>query len=254
VEEASGAARATSNDLDRLAPALPAPSRTQGDRHARLRHDVRNHLASIRSTQELLSRYDKKLTPEERDHFRSVLEREVRRAGSLLVQAVCADDHAVPHAAGACLNPVAVVRDLVGAERAACEAAGVRLELREEARLEDAACSLDEVALARLVRNLLVNARQALRGRPDARLRVLLAREGAGGELRIQVDDNGPGIPAQDLARVWEAGFTTRGAHGGSGLGLCVVKELAESAGGSAEVSNLRPSGASFVVRLPPIT
>jgi signal transduction histidine kinase len=72
----------------------------------------------------------------------------------------------------------------------------------------------------------------------------------------IRVSDRGPGIPEKDLSRAFER-FHLRSRHGrgspdGAGLGLSIVRELAEAMGGSVDVENLTAGGACFTVRLPP--
>jgi signal transduction histidine kinase len=72
--------------------------------------------------------------------------------------------------------------------------------------------------------------------------------------LAVTVIDNGPGIPAEDLGRVFERFYRvdkSRGRPGGTGLGLAIVKHLADLHGGSVTVENEPGGGARFEVRLP---
>jgi len=261
IEDASVAPDSTPHLIDQVAPALPAASAASDEDapkdYDRLCHDVRNHLASIRTTQELLARYEDRLNEEERTHFREVLEREVRRASGLLVQAVhpeSPDFHQLRELFG-CTRPAEVVGDVVVAERAASDEVGVAIEFTTEADVDDITCALDELSLARLVRNLVINARQALVSYDavDPRIRVHVAGETteSGIWMVVSVVDNGPGIQESDLERLWDAGFTT-GKPDGHGLGLNVVHELATGIGGTVEARNLLPSGACFELRLPP--
>ncbi len=74
------------------------------------------------------------------------------------------------------------------------------------------------------------------------------------GTLAVTVSDNGPGIPPEDLARVFERFYRvdkSRGRPGGTGLGLAIVKHLADLHGGSVRVRNGERGGAIFEVRLP---
>ncbi len=77
----------------------------------------------------------------------------------------------------------------------------------------------------------------------------------AGAELVVTVEDDGPGIPADELDRIFERfhqvdASSTR-THGGTGLGLALVKEVAELHGGSVEVRSEPGRGSRFVVRVP---
>jgi two-component system, sensor histidine kinase FlrB len=70
-------------------------------------------------------------------------------------------------------------------------------------------------------------------------------------EIEIEVRDTGSGILADDLARVFEAGFTTR--PGSTGLGLAVCKRILEQHGGTIAAESKAGHGATFRVRLPKV-
>ena len=72
----------------------------------------------------------------------------------------------------------------------------------------------------------------------------------------LGVRDTGPGIPPEDMPRIWERlyrGDKSRSARG-LGLGLALVKAIAQAHGGRAEVENLPNSGAVFRLTLPAST
>ncbi|HUU32693.1 MAG TPA: HAMP domain-containing sensor histidine kinase, partial [Vicinamibacterales bacterium] len=74
------------------------------------------------------------------------------------------------------------------------------------------------------------------------------------GLLTLDVCDNGPGIPPEDVGRVFERFYRvdkSRGRPGGTGLGLAIVKHLAGLHGGAVNVENRVEGGARFTVRLP---
>ena len=74
----------------------------------------------------------------------------------------------------------------------------------------------------------------------------------AGAEVLIQVRDEGVGIPKENLRRVFEPFFTTRGVGKGIGLGLTAAYGIVRRAGGDIEAESEGPGlGASFTVRLP---
>ncbi len=103
--------------------------------------------------------------------------------------------------------------------------------------------------LSRVVRNLLDNASS------HARSRAAVAVSTGEGSVWLVVDDDGPGIPAEDRERVFDR-FTRldegRGrAGGGAGLGLAMVRAIAEGHGGSVRIDEAPLGGARFVVRLP---
>lgn len=117
-----------------------------------------------------------------------------------------------------------------------------------EARLDPAPAEADPVRMRQVISNLLSN---ALKFSPDhGRLTVQTARDGAWSVVRVT--DEGPGIPADELARVFDRFFRGGGARGsGSGIGLTVVRELVRAHGGDVSVGNEPGRGATFAVRIP---
>jgi signal transduction histidine kinase len=74
------------------------------------------------------------------------------------------------------------------------------------------------------------------------------------GTYTITVADSGPGIPSEDLTRVFERFYRvdkSRSRPGGTGLGLAIVKHLVELHGGEAAAANRAEGGAVFTIKLP---
>lgn len=105
----------------------------------------------------------------------------------------------------------------------------------------------DTGRLAQIFVNLVLNATDALRGTPSPRRVHISARDEAG-TLHARVADNGPGLPPELAARIFEP-FVT-GSPGGTGLGLAICRRIAEEHDGSL-VSEDVAAGASFLLRLP---
>ncbi len=103
----------------------------------------------------------------------------------------------------------------------------------------------DAQRVTQMVSNLLSN---AVRHTPPGGI-IVAAVHGDSDTVSIDVRDTGEGIPAEALPRVFERFY--RGSDGGSGLGLSLVKELAESMRGSVSVSSTVGEGSTFSVRLP---
>jgi signal transduction histidine kinase len=70
-------------------------------------------------------------------------------------------------------------------------------------------------------------------------------------QVEITVEDNGPGIPPDAMARIFEPFYTTKLIGEGTGLGLYVSYGLAEEMGGKLEVRNHPQGGAIFCLRIP---
>jgi two-component system phosphate regulon sensor histidine kinase PhoR len=108
----------------------------------------------------------------------------------------------------------------------------------------------DPAKLHDIVRNLVEN---AVNYSPDG-ADVKLAAARVNGVYQITVADSGPGIPQEDLARVFERFYRvdkSRSRPGGTGLGLAIVKHLVELHGGEARAENAPTGGAVFTVTLP---
>ena len=97
--------------------------------------------------------------------------------------------------------------------------------------------------------NLLTNAAQALSGREQAT--ITIETRGDAHNVEVKIADNGPGIPAAVLPRIWDPFFTTKDVGEGTGLGLSIVHELVERHGGSIECDTKVGDGTTFIVRLP---
>jgi signal transduction histidine kinase len=104
--------------------------------------------------------------------------------------------------------------------------------------------ALDADQMGRALAALILNASQAM----DGRGRIWLDAARVGGELHVSVRDAGPGVPAGDRARIFEALFSTKPKA--SGLGLALARRVAEAHGGTIA---LLPSeaGAIFLLRVP---
>jgi len=110
----------------------------------------------------------------------------------------------------------------------------------------------DKEQIRLLLLNLLMNAVEAApeNGSIEVEFPAIPATSGDGNEwVGIKVSDNGPGISPEDLNRVFDAYFTRK--ENGVGLGLALVRRIAEEHGGSAKASNRPEGGACFEIRLP---
>ncbi|MGR8007792.1 ATP-binding protein [Streptomyces hypolithicus] len=137
---------------------------------------------------------------------------------------------------------------LVGKATVAAER-GVTLRLADSALLPDRL--VDPRGLVTVVGNLVDNALDASAGSADARIEVELRAQGRTVELRVS--DSGPGVPADQRDVIFTEGWSTKElpAHGRRGLGLAMVRRLAERHGGSARVGEGAGGGAEFSVVLP---
>jgi PAS domain S-box-containing protein len=146
----------------------------------------------------------------------------------------------------ACVNINNVIQDSV---------ALMRTEIRQNVSVE---CDLDDpstsvrgnpVELQQVIVNLLANAHEAAQHCESSRQKVTLRSTVAGEFLRIDVEDNGPGIHAENLDRLYDAFFTTK--SDGIGMGLAISRSIVERHNGRLWAENKRPHGAAFHLELP---
>jgi signal transduction histidine kinase len=147
-----------------------------------------------------------------------------------------------------CHSLAQIVDDAI--EIAATSIAGSGIRLSTDYRAVPPA-HLDQNKVMQIMVNLLYNARDALREaeRGDKEITVQI-ETAAGGRARISLTDNGVGIPAENLGRIFEHGFTTK--ETGNGFGLHVSANFAAELGGSLSCRSDGPGrGATFVLELP---
>jgi signal transduction histidine kinase len=96
--------------------------------------------------------------------------------------------------------------------------------------------------------NLLVNACQAMG--EDGTLTI--STRALADEVEVRIADTGCGIPEAQLGRIFDPGFTTKGAPLGTGLGLSIVYQIVEGHGGEITVESELGRGTAFTLRLPP--
>lgn len=132
----------------------------------------------------------------------------------------------------------------------------LRTELRYRAQVERdfSATRMVRASAARLGQvflNLILNAAQALDEADARRNRVRVRTFDDGASVVVEISDNGPGIQAEILPRIFESFFTTKPRGMGTGLGLPISLGIVRGLGGEIVVESRNGEGATFRVRLP---
>ena len=145
--------------------------------------------------------------------------------------------------------------DLMGLAAEECARVDAELQLTPESEVPSATQPPNEIAvqgvaklLRRAVRNLLENARRHAAGD------ITLALVASAQQVEVRVCDRGPGVPEALRERIFEPFYRLPGAterDGGVGLGLALVKSIAERHGGRVFCENRPDGGACFVICLP---
>ncbi|HEU4707340.1 MAG TPA: HAMP domain-containing sensor histidine kinase [Solirubrobacterales bacterium] len=216
-------------------------------------HELRSPLTSVQGFAELLMLDKDSLTPRQRETVEIILDNcrhLVRLLNDLL-------DLARSDAGRLAIRPqptevAPLIEDVARTMRAQTEAASQNLSEDVEPGLPPINVEPDRIR--QILVNLLTNAHEYS---PEG-ASIAIAARAAGAEVEISVSDNGPGIPADQLGRIFErftrgdAGLTQR--VGGTGLGLAISKSLVELHGGSIVAESTPGQGSTFRVRLPVAT
>ena len=223
---------------------LVAAQRTAawGEVARRLAHEIKNPLTPIQLSAERLAF---KLADRLDDNGREMLE----RATTTIVNQVEAmknlvnafrDYARLPAPTLAAIDLNALIREVLNLYESA--SAHIRTELGSNLPLVKG----DATQIRQVIHNMLQNAQDALATEEDGEISVITRRDGERAVLLFR--DNGPGFPAEVMARAFEPYFTTKSR--GTGLGLAMVKKIVDEHGGEVRLSNREGGGAEVRIRL----
>jgi PAS domain S-box-containing protein len=214
-------------------------------------HELNNPLAAIMGFTQLLLR--KPWPSEDRAALETINHEAIRSA------AIVKDLLSLTRKRDAERRLATDINDIVGyiarTRRYALETAGIACVVELQPALPPVFG--DRAQLEQVVLNLLSNAEHALsssdsetRSSPRVTIRTRHAR----GQVVIEIEDNGPGIPEASQSRIWDPFWTTKDEGEGTGLGLAVVHGIVADHGGTICLETAAETGARFVVSLPVAT
>ena len=209
-------------------------------------HELRTPITALGLQAENLDPFD---LPEAARERLAALKKGMARTKHLLEQLLALARHEAAPSSEAAVVPLdRTVMDLVAdlLPEAARKGVDLGFEL-----IEPIATKGEPVMIATMVRNLIDN---AVRFTPaGGRVDIGVYREGS--EAVLQIEDTGPGIPPDDIDRIFEPFFRgSRPTEDGTGLGLSIVKRIVDRLGGSVLLENISgpaPTGIRAIVRLP---
>jgi len=211
---------------------------------ARLAHEIRNPLSSLDIHVQLMEEDLSALAPTMREQLNPRLEiihGELHRLTSIVENFLC-----LTRPSSLDLEPVDLPR-LVNhvCELLRPESAAREIEIVAEFRQPLPPLMADSVRLTQALLNLMINALQAVerKGRINVRVRETDAA------VVLAVSDNGPGIPPEKLASIFDPYFTTKPE--GNGLGLWIAQQIVTAHGGTLKAQNAPDGGAVFAMLLP---
>src|SRR5215471_14982970 len=249
------------DEIGELADSLSAMTRALYDRinaiesfAADVAHELKNPLTSLKNAVEMLERTR---DGESREQMVAVVRSDLKRIDRLITEisdasrldAELARGQSEPVDVARLLETLVTIYGLMDVPR------GVRVELASDSVKTAVVQGLDE-RLGQVFRNLIDN---AISFSPDNGV-VRISAQAGGSVVRAMVEDNGPGIPEDDLERIFERFYTERPVEHGfgknSGLGLAIARQIIASHGGRIWAENRfdgigNRKGARFVVELP---
>ena len=236
------------DDLGATRRRLAATTRVAAWREVarRVAHEVKNPLAPIRAAVETLRRLRAREDPAFDGYFdeatRTVLD-EVKRISDIVTEFT--RFARLPPPKPQQLDLVAVATDVVKLHEPAATASGIALRLDASKGLPKTMADRDQIV--QVLTNLVQNAIDALRERGKGEVRVIVEPSGKD-RIAVAVRDDGPGVAAEMVPRLFEP-YATSKEHG-TGLGLAIAQRIAIEHGGElAYVA--RPRGAEFRMVLP---
>ena len=213
---------------------------TAGKMAAQVTHEIRNPLSSLGLNAELLEEELAGDRPEARALLKAMQD-EIERLTGITESYLRYARLPAPELESADLNQVvAAALDFMRSE---LEEAGVAVETRLEPGLPLAL--FDRGQLRQALVNLLRNAREAM---PEGGRVIVMTRHDDRG-IELAVADEGPGIPPDVAAHIFESFYTTK--SGGTGLGLSMVRQICLAHGGDVRYEENRGGGSAFAITLP---
>jgi len=220
---------------------------TLGELTASIAHEVNQPLAAIVTNGEASLRWLTRAEPdvEEVRILTSRMVADARRAADIIARVRAMAAHQAPALASSDAN--ALVEQSLGFLRHELAANGVTVAVDLAPDLP--AIRVDRTQIQQVLVNLAINAVQAMTQAGIVRPALALRTAGTDrGGVRIEVEDNGPGVAADCVARLFDSFFTTK--PGGLGIGLSLSRSIVEAHGGEIAFADTG-GGARFVFTLP---
>lgn len=216
-----------------------------GEMAAGIAHELNNPLTSVTGFAELA--LDAIPAESETHNDLEIVVREAGRARNVVRRLLDFARQSESTRARASLNEV--IEDVVALSRHLIHTSGVELRLELDKNLPWVLVDVNQ--MKQVLVNLVHNALQAMPNGGELKIMSRSAARGGRDWVLVSVCDTGVGIPHSEQSRIFEPFYTTKGDHGGTGLGLSVTYGIITDHGGIIEVESEPGAGAKFTVWLP---
>jgi two-component system, NtrC family, sensor kinase len=218
-----------------------------GEMSTGLAHEINNPLAIMMTEHTNIADVAQELT--ESDSIRQEILESVRRAKRQVERCggITAKMLQFGRAGETKLQPTDIrprVEEIIGLMSKQAQIRNVTIHTEIEPNLPKVV--LDPIELQQVMVNLINNAMDAMKDKGD--IYVTVRREGR--QVRLSIRDNGSGIPAEQLGKVFQPFFTTKPVGKGTGLGLSVCYGIVQKWGGTIEVESEEGVGTEMMIRL----
>ncbi len=213
-----------------------------GQLSAGIAHEVRNPLSSIKMSLQIL---EKRLNPTGNDQKRfKIAQKEVEHLEKLVSDILIFARPIEPERKPVLINP------FLGQSLGMAEKEIKDKEIRIEVRMEDdlPEVLIDKAMMGQVLLNIYLNAIDAMEIGGRLLVGTSLPENGGRDYVCITIEDNGCGIPPEDLAHVFNPFFTRK--KYGTGLGLTQVKKIIEQHKGTIEIKSIQGKGTTVVIKL----
>jgi two-component system NtrC family sensor kinase len=214
-----------------------------GEFVAGVAHELNNPLTSVMGFAELLQQSD---LPEQQRRYLDVIFKSAKRCQKIVQSLLSFARRHAPERKVVCLNEI--VESAVEILQYQMRTSNIEVLTEFDQNLP--LTEIDPHQMQQVFLNLINNARQAMEGRQKkGRLRVIT--ECRDDRARVIFQDNGPGIPAENLKKIFNPFFTTKEVGKGTGLGLSLCYGIVSEHGGTITPESTEGEGATFVIEIP---
>lgn len=236
------------NTLNYMADKLNANGNFQRDFISNVSHDFRSPLTSIKGY--VVAMLDGTIPPDSQEHYLKIIEAEADRLEKLTQSLLTLNDLEVKKRtlSRSQFDINHTIRTTCALFEGSCKARGIHLRLILCG--QELYANADEEQIQQVLYNLLDN---AIKFSPDHSM-IILETSYKANKIFVSVEDHGCGIPKESLPKIWTRFYKTDSSRGkdrnGTGLGLCIVKEILRAHDQQIDVVSTEGIGSKFIFTL----